>query len=114
MNYDQSLAAAAGVAVARRFCRVNPVWPDELATICGYDADQLRECYEAVWRMFCDNFPDCDTSMDTNASPKCVTCMSFGEPSSSSSSSSHDAYYSAREIKETPKKEPLERQMRHL
>jgi hypothetical protein len=107
LNFDQSLAAAAGVAVARRFCRVNPVWPDELATICGYDAHELRECYETVWKMFCDNFPDCDSSVDTNASPKCVTCISFGE------SSSHDMAYSGREGKESLRKEP-HKDARHL
>jgi hypothetical protein len=80
LSYDQSLSAAAGVAVARRFCRVNPVWPDELAGICGYKAEQLRDCYETVWKMFRENFPDCDSSAGSNASPKCVTSMSFVDP----------------------------------
>ncbi|KAJ1492833.1 hypothetical protein T484DRAFT_1880252 [Baffinella frigidus] len=86
LKYEQALVSAAAVAVARGACRIDNVWPAELAAMVGYSKEDIQPCYDRINSLFRDSPPGEKPSGDKSAatsapsstgitarpSPKCV------------------------------------------
>lgn len=78
LKYEQALVSAAAVAVARGACRIDNVWPAELAVMVGYSKEDIQPCYDRINSLFRDSprgeMPSGDKAASTpsQASPSCV------------------------------------------